>query len=131
MKKAYPVVLTPTQSGSYSVYIPDFENYTEGQDLADAIEMARDAISILALSMEDDLKQPIPDPSSIEDIKTKENEIINFVDVDFDLYRKKWDKKVERRNISIPRWLNELAKENKINVSDVTTTALKEVLGVE
>ena len=43
MKKAYPIVITPEASG-VSVYIPDFDANTQGDDIAHGIEMARDAI---------------------------------------------------------------------------------------
>ena len=46
MKKAYPVILS--QGEKFIVaYVPDFEINTQGTDVADAIEMARDAIGVV------------------------------------------------------------------------------------
>lgn len=61
MKAAYPVVLTPGKE-CISVYVPDFNINTQGIDFANAIEMARDAISIIGIDLEDDGKK-IPTPS--------------------------------------------------------------------
>ena len=58
MKKAYPIVITPEASG-VSVYIPDFDANTQGDDIAHGIEMARDAIGLMGIDMEDD-KKPYP-----------------------------------------------------------------------
>ena len=54
MKAAYPVILS--KGVDYIVvYVPDFNINTQGVDYADAIEMARDAIGIMGIDMEDDL----------------------------------------------------------------------------
>ena len=42
MKGAYPIILQRTEEGYY-VNIPDFEIGTQGDSIADAMEMARDA----------------------------------------------------------------------------------------
>lgn len=50
--------------------------------------------------------------------------------VDLDVFRRKYRSKTVRRNISLPEWLNNLAVEREINVSQVAAEALKEKLGV-
>ena len=57
MKAAYPIVMS--QGAEYIiVYVPDFDINTQGTDYADAIEMARDAIGLMGIDMEDE-KEPI------------------------------------------------------------------------
>ena len=73
MKKAYPIILTPDSDG-YTVYIPDFNANTQGNDLAEAIEMARDAIGIMGIDMEDD-KKALPEPSSTANFKIFPNTV--------------------------------------------------------
>ena len=51
-KIAYPVVLTPDERG-YLVYVPAFNIDTSGRDMADAMEMARDAIGIVGIEYQD------------------------------------------------------------------------------
>ena len=67
MKNSYPIVLTPGVDG-YSVYIPDFDTGTQGEDLTEAIEMARDAIGLMGIDMEDDRKA-LPVPSDISEVR--------------------------------------------------------------
>ena len=52
MKAVYPVLFTKVES-SILVEVPDLNITTEGKDMNDAIEMARDAIVLVCVSMED------------------------------------------------------------------------------
>ena len=87
MKKAYPIILTPDDIG-YTVYIPDFKANTQGEDLAEAMEMARDAIGLMGIDMKDD-KKTFPEPSEIKDFNVDTSDIVTLVDVDFSDYRRK------------------------------------------
>ncbi len=51
MRQTYPIVLSKSDS-CLTVYIPDFEINTEGKDYAEAISMARDAIGMAAIVMQ-------------------------------------------------------------------------------
>ena len=81
MKTAYPIILTPNEGG-YLVYAPDFNINTEGRDLADAMEMAADAISLCGITLQD-MGQELP-PASSALPKCGEGEIAVFALVDFD-----------------------------------------------
>ena len=52
MKGVYPAVFTEAD-GTILVEVPDLEILTEGKDFNSAIEMARDAIELKCVSMED------------------------------------------------------------------------------
>ena len=41
MKLVYPVIFTEDPAGGYMAYVPDLEINTQGEDLAEAIAMAR------------------------------------------------------------------------------------------
>lgn len=128
MKYAYPIVLTPSQEG-YIVYIPDFSINTQGSDIPDAMFMARDAIGLTGVDMQDD-GETLPQPSSFRTITHEENETITLVDVDFDEYRRKNDNRTVKKNCSLPSWLNEEATARGINFSAVLQEALKAQLGL-
>ncbi|MDE6995588.1 MAG: type II toxin-antitoxin system HicB family antitoxin, partial [Lachnospiraceae bacterium] len=66
MKNVYPVFFTKTDT-VVLVEVPDLEMITEGTDMSDAMEMARDAIELKCVSMEDDGTE-IPLPSEINDL---------------------------------------------------------------
>lgn len=129
MKKAYPIILTPDDSG-YTVYIPDFKANTQGENLAEAIEMARDAIGLMGIDMEDDNKT-IPEPSLAKDIKTAAGDTVTLVDVDFAEYRRKHDMRVVKKNCTVPGWLCYAAEKANINFSQVLQKALKETLHLQ
>nr|DAL25290.1 MAG TPA_asm: HicB-like toxin [Caudoviricetes sp.] len=124
MKLVYPVIMSKTEKGIL-VYVPAFDCNTEGKDYCDAINMARDVISLMAIDYEDDGKElPTPD----FEIKAKDGEIITLVDVDLLSYRKKYDNKAVRKNCTIPNWLNVEAERQHINFSAVLQEALQEKL---
>jgi predicted RNase H-like HicB family nuclease len=128
MKNTYPIILTPDTNG-FTVYIPDFDTYTQGVDVTEAIIMARDAIGIVGIDMEDDGKT-LPTPRSIKDIKAKDDELVTLVDVDFTEYRKKYGQKVVKKNCTLPSWLCYEAEKANINFSQVLQIALKEELQI-
>lgn len=128
MKNSYPILLTPDEKG-FVVYIPDFDINTQGENLTEAIEMARDAIGLIGIDMEDD-KKTLPSPSNIFHIKSRDNEIVSLVDVDFTEYRRKNETKSIRKNCTLPNWLNEEAEKQNINFSAVLQEALKQKLNI-
>ena len=117
--------------------VPDLEILTEGTDMSDAMEMARDAIELKCVSMEDDGTE-IPLPSEINDLDVnnrifaeEDATVISFVDIDSGEYRRKIDTKTVRKNVTIPGWLNYEAEHAGINVSKVLQEALMKVLNVQ
>jgi len=90
MREVYPVVITKTEdSPPYVVYIPTFDTMTQGENIAHAIYMARDAISLLGIDYQDE-GLPIPLPDTLQP-SHNEGDIITLVDVDFAEYRRKMD----------------------------------------
>lgn len=130
MKNAYPIVLTKGQK-YIVVYIPDFTINTQGTDVPDAIEMARDAIGLMRIDMEDD-GEALPDPSRMEDVQAAapEGSIVTLVDVDFSEYRRKNDMRAVKKNCTIPSWLNFEAEKAGVNFSAILQAALKRELHI-
>ena len=127
MKYAYPVIFSEGASHIIA-YIPDFDINTQGQNFAEAIEMARDAIGIMGIDMEDE-KETLPVPSDINEVaKEDESDIVSLVDVDFSEYRRKNDMRTVRRNVTLPSWLNFESEKSGVNVSAVLQKALKQEL---
>lgn len=127
-RKAYPIVISKEDDGLFYVEIPDFEIATQGKDIVDAMEMARDAIGIMGIDFLDDGKE-IPNPNSKE-INAMEEDIVTLVDVDFAEYRKKVDNKAVKKNCTIPYWLSVEAEKAGINYSRVLQDAIMKILGV-
>ncbi len=143
MKQVYPTFIYDTKDGSehsFLVCVPDMDIFTEGDSFADAIEMARDAIGLTGISMEDNGEE-LPVPSEMEvalekvkkdtDIVDFSKGILTYVDVDFSVYRKKVDNKTVRRNVALPSWLNYEADKEGVNVSRILQEALIRTLKLE
>lgn len=125
---AYPVVLLDTGKEGYAVRIPDFDQFTEGKDLAEAIYMARDAIGMMGVYYED-TGRAIPQPGSVS-TELEEGEFISYVDIDFTEYRMKHEKRFVKKNCTIPYYLERAAEKQGINFSRVLSEALAERLGL-
>lgn len=136
MKRAYPVIFTQT-SEVVLAEVPDLEILTQGENIENAIEMARDAIGVTGISMEDH-GEDIPEASQFSDIDYSKGTFVNegtsfvsMVDIDFTEYRRKSDNRTVRRNVTLPNWLNLEAEKAGVNVSKVLQVALMERLGVQ
>lgn len=127
-KGAYPVILKRTDEGYY-VEIPDFDSGTQGSTVAEAMEMARDAIGLIVIDLEDGKKE-IPKPYS-KQFKVAEDDIFTLVDVDFSEYRKKVDNKAVKKNCTIPYWMSVEADKIGVNYSRVLQDALTGILGIK
>ena len=130
MKKAYPVILSRGEKFIVA-YVPDFEINTQGADIADAIEMARDAIGVVGIDMEDD-GESLPEPTTVSAVKADSvADIVTLVDVDFGEYRRKNDMRAVKKNCTIPSWLNFEAEKAGVNFSAILTAALKSELKIQ
>ena len=136
VKSVYPVFLTQTNT-IVLVEVPDLEILTEGKDIPDAIEMARDAIELKCVSLEDEGIN-IPQPSDISTLNVNAGTfaeegktIVSLVDVDPAEYRRKIDTKTVRRNVALPSWLNYEAEQAGVNVSRILQEALMNTLNLE
>ena len=129
MKAVYPIVLSKGKN-HIVVYVPDFNINTQGADPAHAMEMARDAIGLMGIDMED-AKELLPQPSALSDVQ-KENEadIITLVDIDFVEYRRKNDMRAVKKNCTIPSWLSFEAEKAGVNFSAALQAALKQELHI-
>ncbi|HFI0036686.1 TPA: type II toxin-antitoxin system HicB family antitoxin [Streptococcus suis] len=117
----YPAIFTP--DGQYTmVTFPDIpEAITQGKDFDEAYTMA---LEVLGFALEDYLEYPQATP--IQELKKQyPDDDIALVAIDMLAYKKKYQSKKVRKNVTIPEWLNELAEEHNINFSQVLTEALE------
>ena len=129
MKQVYPVILHPEVEGGFSVSIPDLKIGTQGETIAESIDMARDAIGLWGICEQDE-GRVIPEPSGLTP-EHEEGELVTLVDIDFDAYRRAHDMRTIRKNVTIPSDLNDLAERAGVNFSQVLQDGLKQRLGVQ
>lgn len=118
------------ESEGYTVTFPDFDGcITEGDDLNEALRMAKDALGgYLYLSEEDG--EEIPAPTNPKDIEVEEDEFVLMILVGTDYIRDTNQNKAIKKTLTIPKWLNDLAEEDGINFSQILQFAIKERLGI-
>ena len=127
-KGAYPVVLKRTDDG-YFVEIPDFDIATQGDSVTDAIGMARDAIGLMGIDLEDEGKE-VPEPFTSK-LNSEKDDIVTLVDINFSEYRRKVDNKAVKKNCTIPYWMSVEAEKKGINYSKLLQEAIASVLGLK
>ena len=127
--RVYPALLS--EEGTYvHVRFPDLPGcVTFGEGYADAIVSARDALGGHLLCLEED-RDPRPVPTPVGKLRPEEGEVTVLIDVRLDTLRKEESQKSVSKNVTIPRWLNELALEAHVNFSSTLQEALRERLGV-
>lgn len=127
-RKVYPVLFREDEKGGYDIRIPDFDQYTEGESISNAIFMARDAIGMIGVYYEDK-GIPIPEPFSAE-FSLEDGEFQNLVDIDFAEYRARNENKLVKKNCTIPLYLEREAEKQGINFSRVLAEALAQRLAM-
>ena len=130
MKYVYPACFYAEEAGRYSVEIPDFPLATFGDNLADAIYMATDAVAgRIHLMLKDG--EPLPKASVPGDIKPDdETGFVSMLYIDLDLLKQNHDQTPVKKTLTIPSWLNQAAERKNINFSATLKDALIEKLAV-
>ena len=119
-------------NNQYEVSFPDLEPYaaTFGDNLEEALQSAHDSLAGFLLTQEDfDEKVPAPtkDPDKFKIIAP---DFLVPVQVDLKLEREKEENKLVKKTLTIPAFINTLAKEADINFSATLTAALKAKLNL-
>ena len=127
----YPAKFKYYEDSKGNYYVVEFIDFpgciTQGNNLQEAFYMAQDALG-LYLDEEIDFPNPTTDFSKIN---LEKNEFINYVAIDMDEYRKKFNNKSMNKTLTLPVWLNTLSEKNNINFSQVLQEALKEKLKID
>ena len=136
MKVAYPAFIKKS-SEMYAAYIPDFNGFTEGKDLCEAIEMAREYIgnAIVGPTGDGDNLPEVSDEKQARE-KAKESDSwffdapMSYIDVDVEAHRAIVRNVFVKKNCTLPYWLERKAEAAGLNFSQVLQEGLKEKLGI-
>lgn len=130
MRYVFPAVFRPEPEGGYMVLFPDIEEaVTQGDTIADCIEMAEDVLCLMLYERELN-SMPVPAPSDIHRIKQCDGDIVTLIKCDTMDYRRFYLNRAVKKTLSIPEWLNIEATAKGYNFSSVLQEALKERLGI-
>lgn len=132
MKYAYPAILTQ-EDGQILVSVPDLPGlYTFGDNLPDALYMAKDAIEMWLWDAENN-EEPIPAASNPQDIASQcesPESSVSLIAADTDEYRRQHDTRSVKKTLSIPAWLNHQAEQANAPFSQILQEGLKQYLKV-
>ena len=130
MKLVYAAVFENCEEGGYSVSFPDLPGcFTEGDDLAEALEMAVEAACGWLIGEVEAGKQ-LPKATAREDLKEVDDGFISMLLLDLDDYRRRKSNKAVKKTLTIPAWLNDAAMNAGVNFSQVLQEGLKQKLNI-
>lgn len=125
----YPVLLTK-EDGWIIIKIPDFQDcITQAETEEEAIDNAGELIASNSIDLESAGKR-LPKPSTYSQFALKEGEKLIYVQVWLPYYRKIKKEIYVKKTLTIPQYLNELAKDKDINFSAILVKGIKEELGI-
>ena len=114
-----------------SVEFPDIPGcLTCGDTTEEALANAKEALELNMYGIEED-EEEVPVPSEPKDIKLVENQTIVLIEVWMIPVRDYMRNKSVKKTLTIPKWLNDMAEENKVNFSQLLQNGLKEYLGIK
>lgn len=126
----YPAIFDYEKDG-ISISFPDLPGcFSSGNNDEDAVKNAKDALALHIYSMEED-KDIIPNPTPFSKIKLEKNQIVVPIEVWMPYHRSQIKTVYVKKTLTIPNWLDSLAKLNNINFSQVLQDALKKKLNLE
>jgi len=132
MKYVYPAIINE-EDGKFLISVPDLPGlHTFGDDMAEALYMAQDAIEMWLWDAENKY-EVIPkasDPKKITEMCKSPDQVVSLIAADTDEYRRQNDTKSVKKTLSIPSWLNHKAEMANAPFSQILQQGLKEYLKI-
>lgn len=123
----YPAIFQVETQG-YSVFIPDIPGcMTQGDTMEEALAMAQEAIGLM---LEGVAPADYPAASLPQALALEKDQFALMVPFDKLAYDKKYNQKSVKKTLSLPKWLDTLAKERNVNFSNLLQNALMRELGL-
>ena len=129
-KYIFPALFEKGEAKGYVVSFPDLPGcITEGDNVEEAIRMAKEALELHLYNMEED-GDSIPVPTSPEKVQLPEDSFVSIVEVWMPVVRDSMENRAVKKTLTIPKWLNDVAVKNDVNFSHILQAALKDYLGI-
>lgn len=127
----YPVIFDFLNDDVIEVKIPNFSDNISFIEIDDDKVTAAQEILAMAIIEYEDKNLKLPEPFKIEEIKLLDNQQLVFINVWLPYYRAKIKINYVKKNLTIPAWLDQLAKQRNVNYSALLVKALKEELHIK
>lgn len=131
MNLTYPAIITYEDNVFY-IGFPDFEKEfynTYGDTFEEAVEMGKEYLVLLLEELENEKKE-FPAPSKINKVKEllEDNQELVYISLNYEYEKSLVKIAYVKKTLTIPSYLDILAKNKNINFSQVLQEALKEKL---
>lgn len=131
MNLTYPAIITYEDNVFY-IGFPDFEKEfynTYGDSFEEAVEMGKEYLVLLLEELENKKKE-FPAPSKIKQVKEllEDNQELVYISLNYEYEKSLVKIAYVKKTLTIPSYLDILAKNKNINFSQVLQEALKEKL---
>ena len=128
-KYVYPALFSYDEDG-ISIEFPDLPRCFSCADTdEEALYMAEDVLGLWMVELEED-NEEIPSPTNLKDIEVEDNQKTVLVSVWMPTVRKAINNKSIKKTLTIPQWLDIMAREKDINFSYVLQEGLKRELNL-
>ena len=126
----FPAILDYSEPDLLYIEFPDFEYLsTDAEKTADYIKEAQDCLALQLIDLEE-TGADIPEPSRAEDIQLDENQKLVYINVWMPYHRSTQKVVYTKKTLTIPVWIDMLAKQNNINFFFFFVEGLKKRLGL-
>lgn len=128
-KYVYPALFSYDEDG-ISIEFPDLPGCFSCADTdEEALYMAEDVLGLWMVELEED-NEEIPAPTNLKDIEVEDNQKTALISVWMPTVRKAINNKSIKKTLTIPQWLDIMAREKDINFSYILQEGLKKELNL-
>lgn len=126
----YAAIFDFSDTESIDITFPAFTGITCASSDENYIEVAQDWLALTILDMEDS-GEKLPQDAPADKIPLGPNQKLIYINIWMPYHRSKIKETYTKKTLTIPVWLDILAKQNKINFSETLVQALKTKLGLK
>lgn len=127
----YPAIIDNSEQDFINITFPDFDSvFTCVPKDEDYIAAAQDILTLSILDLEES-GETVPVQMKAEDIIVEENQKLIYVNIWMPYHRSQVKVSYRKKTLTIPVWIDELAKANHINFSATLVEAIKEKLSLK
>ncbi len=127
----YPAIIDYSEEGFINITFPDFNNVcTCVQRDEDYIIAAQEILALAIIDIEES-GESLPKQMRAEDVEVKDNQKLVYVNVWMPYHRTQIKVVYIKKTLTIPAWIDELAKANNINFSATLVDAIKNKLNLK
>lgn len=127
----YPAIIDNSEQGFVNITFPDFDGVCtcvpEGEDY---ITAAQDILTLAVLDLEEN-DEEMPVQMRTDGITVGENQTLIYINVWLPYHKSQVKVLYRKKTLTIPVWIDGLAKANHINFSATLVEAVKEKLSLK